>query len=234
MSRSVLKLAKRPIRLFLTSFRLGADLRRIRTSKWPCMKLKMLFRCTSDYIGYAWFGTIWPKTARIDREPKLFSSGSLEFYKYYCERPKYCQKWDPNPGPHTKTRTLSLLFGEGYSWVWRLRPLGHPDKCFWHGANYDGNCNLNKSMSSCQNIVRSGIQTHALTRGPEHTPSTSGKDILVWRFGPLGHPDNSCSCSPYYYENCTLHSLMSSGKILSEVGFEPTPSDEDQNTLPFL
>ena len=30
---------------------------------------------------------------------------------------KQCQKWDLNPRPLSRTRT----------WVWRLRPLGHPD-----------------------------------------------------------------------------------------------------------
>ena len=41
-------------------------------------------------------------------------------------REKLCQKWDSNPRPHTWTRIL-LLRKESYSWVWRLRPLGHPD-----------------------------------------------------------------------------------------------------------
>ena len=40
---------------------------------------------------------------------------------------KLCQKWDLNPRPHTRTRTLALLCREGCPWVWRLRPLGHPD-----------------------------------------------------------------------------------------------------------
>ena len=41
-----------------------------------------------------------------------------------------CQKWDSNPRPHTWTRTLTLHFGaEGVEpWVWRLRPLGQPDR----------------------------------------------------------------------------------------------------------
>ena len=38
----------------------------------------------------------------------------------------FCQKWDSNPRPHSWTRTFSES-EECYSWVWRLRPLGHPD-----------------------------------------------------------------------------------------------------------
>ena len=34
---------------------------------------------------------------------------------------KLCQKWDSNPRPHSRTRTLS------FHSAWRLRPLGHPD-----------------------------------------------------------------------------------------------------------
>ena len=45
-----------------------------------------------------------------------------------------CQKWDSNPRPHTWTRTLSVcrnLQKEFEPWVWRLRPLGHPDLTIW-------------------------------------------------------------------------------------------------------
>ena len=39
---------------------------------------------------------------------------------------KNCQKWDLNPRLHVETR--SPFAQEGVSpWVWRLRPLGHPD-----------------------------------------------------------------------------------------------------------
>ncbi len=39
-----------------------------------------------------------------------------------------CQKWDSNPRPHSWTRMLLCLQRKRlYSWVWRLRPLGHPD-----------------------------------------------------------------------------------------------------------
>ena len=41
-----------------------------------------------------------------------------------------CQKWGLNPRPHTRTRMLWFTFCEqGKPWVWRLRPLGHPDGC---------------------------------------------------------------------------------------------------------
>ena len=42
---------------------------------------------------------------------------------------KICQKWDSNPRPHLWTRTLlaTLLAKGSHPWVWRLRPLGHPD-----------------------------------------------------------------------------------------------------------
>ena len=47
-----------------------------------------------------------------------------------CE--KYCQKWDLNPRPHSWTRTLYPKLSEGNKpWVWRLRPLGHPDMRVW-------------------------------------------------------------------------------------------------------
>ena len=42
---------------------------------------------------------------------------------------KTCQKWDSNPRPHSWTRKPSATaIVEGtHPWVWRLRPLGHPD-----------------------------------------------------------------------------------------------------------
>ena len=40
---------------------------------------------------------------------------------------KVCQKWDLNPRPHSWTRILIHLNARSESWVWRLRPLGHPD-----------------------------------------------------------------------------------------------------------
>ena len=40
----------------------------------------------------------------------------------------FCQKWDSNPRPHSWTRMLLCSQRKRlYSWVWRLRPLGHPD-----------------------------------------------------------------------------------------------------------
>ena len=45
----------------------------------------------------------------------------------------FCQKWDLNPRPHTRTRILLSTPYQGSKaepWVWRLRPLGHPDS--WH------------------------------------------------------------------------------------------------------
>ena len=49
---------------------------------------------------------------------------------YYKNKQKIksCQKWDSNPRPHLWTRILSpSMGGRNYPWVWRLRPLGHPD-----------------------------------------------------------------------------------------------------------
>ena len=41
---------------------------------------------------------------------------------------KVCQKWDSNPRPHSRTRILKFLqCRQAFAWVWRLRPLGHPD-----------------------------------------------------------------------------------------------------------
>ncbi len=42
-----------------------------------------------------------------------------------------CQKWDSNPRLHSETR--SPVSTEGLEpWVWRLRPLGHPDTVLKH------------------------------------------------------------------------------------------------------
>ena len=38
-----------------------------------------------------------------------------------------CQKWDSNPRLQMETRTLVRWCSASYAWVWRLRPLGHPD-----------------------------------------------------------------------------------------------------------
>ena len=43
------------------------------------------------------------------------------------EKKKVCQKWDSNPRPHSGTRNLYQRKLVG-AWVWRLRPLGHPDR----------------------------------------------------------------------------------------------------------
>ena len=43
---------------------------------------------------------------------------------------KQCQEWDLNPRLHSETRTpVPIAQWEGMlsPWVWRLRPLGHPD-----------------------------------------------------------------------------------------------------------
>ena len=40
---------------------------------------------------------------------------------------KICQKRDLNPRPLTRTRMLAHYRWEENPWVWRLRPLGHPD-----------------------------------------------------------------------------------------------------------
>ena len=45
------------------------------------------------------------------------------------ERKKTCQKWDSNPRPHSWTRkpSATVIVEGSHPWVWRLRPLGHPD-----------------------------------------------------------------------------------------------------------
>ena len=40
---------------------------------------------------------------------------------------KLCQKWDSNPRLQMETRTLVRWCSASLTWVWRLRPLGHPD-----------------------------------------------------------------------------------------------------------
>ena len=44
---------------------------------------------------------------------------------------RHCQEWDSNPRLHSETRRLApIVCWEGEQpWVWRLRPLGHPDNC---------------------------------------------------------------------------------------------------------
>ena len=56
-------------------------------------------------------------------QPCYFLQKLKKFFK------KHCQEWDLNPRPHLWTRIpmamhVALSF---YTWVWRLRPLGHPD-----------------------------------------------------------------------------------------------------------
>ena len=41
---------------------------------------------------------------------------------------KLCQKWDSNPRLQWRPETSKpLVKGKLITWVWRLRPLGHPD-----------------------------------------------------------------------------------------------------------
>ena len=57
----------------------------------------------------------------------------FDYFHYKNNKNKSCQKWDSNPRPHSWTRMLSpTVGGRSYPWVWRLRPLGHPDMSEYH------------------------------------------------------------------------------------------------------
>ena len=90
-------------------------------------------------------------------------------------------------------------------------------------------------MSSGQNIVRSWIWTHVLRRGPEHSLSSSVKVVLeseaLDRSAILTTVTNLAIIT---METVIDTNWCQVAKILSEVIFEPTPSHEDQNTLPLL
>ena len=59
----------------------------------------------------------------------------------HLEQKVSCQKWDSNSRPQTRTRNLipSPIKGTRLKpWVWRLRPLGHPDTlATWVRPNVD-------------------------------------------------------------------------------------------------
>ena len=53
------------------------------------------------------------------------------------KKKKFCQRWDSNPRPHTWTRIPILtMVSKVWPWVWRLRPLGHPDRCSGLATNH--------------------------------------------------------------------------------------------------
>ena len=66
----------------------------------------------------------------------------------YC-----CQEWDLNPCPLSRTRNLMHTPYQGAKiepWVWRLRPLGHPDidGILWTDKSLWDVCACSKSFSS--------------------------------------------------------------------------------------
>ena len=77
-------------------------------SKWLSSKLKRLKRGISK-------NKFWIKAT-------LLINSNLTF-----DLEKLCQKWDSNPRLQMETRTLVRWGSASYAWVWRLRPLGHPD-----------------------------------------------------------------------------------------------------------
>ena len=91
-----------PVRLELTAFRLW---------DWRAAYCATEAWCCSPGPGESQYGSTHPHDVE-----KIF-----------------CQKWDLNPRPHTRTRILLSTPYQGSKaepWVWRLRPLGHPDS--WH------------------------------------------------------------------------------------------------------
>ena len=50
---------------------------------------------------------------------------------------QFCQKWDMNPGPHTRTGNLQVppMNEVRVGIEWRLRPFGRPDIIFYEWPN---------------------------------------------------------------------------------------------------
>ena len=89
-------------------------------------------------VQYSFTSTETRRLFRTDspRRPPWLSHSSwtmmcesdLNLIKERKKKKVRCQKWDSNPRPHSWTRTLMPRYGKDYyPWVWRLRPLGHPD-----------------------------------------------------------------------------------------------------------
>ena len=88
-------------------------------------------------------------------------------------REKLCQKWDSNPRPHTWTRILHL-WKESNSWVWRLRPLGHPDM---QTKRYSQQVYLLQYISQLYLVISGGQRQHFRKSGS--IQDNSSKDAAV-------------------------------------------------------
>ena len=103
-------------------------------SCFTCLRRVSSFLCTFELLGYQ------PPN---DVASRLFSFAlgchlELTFqYDRICQlkalphrvQNVFWQEWDSNPRTHSCTRFLDW----GISWVWRLRPLGHP---VWFTSTY--------------------------------------------------------------------------------------------------
>ena len=63
---------------------------------------------------------------------KILAMNKFVFQEIWWVKKKFCQEWDLNPCPLSRTRIPIIAPYQGAKfipWVWRLRPLGHPDSC---------------------------------------------------------------------------------------------------------
>ena len=70
----------------------------------------------------------------------------------------FCQEWDLNPCPLSRTRILMLtpyLGARIEPWVWRLRPLGHPDS-----FNFKVKTNGKFVLPPCNGPQKTNISSH--------------------------------------------------------------------------
>ena len=81
-----------------------------------------------DALPLSYIPCLWWERAKPSKH--LQCEGRECYFPVVPRDKKVCQEWDLNPCPLTRTRILMLTPYQGAKiepWVWRLRPLGHPD-----------------------------------------------------------------------------------------------------------
>ena len=129
-----------------------------------------------------------------------------------------CQKWDSNPRPHMWTRkpSATMMVEGSHPWVWRLRPLGHPDSGLWSSP-------LPFCSQTCK--WRSILDVCATVSNRD-----SGVMVSIVAFQAVDRGSIPC-CRICFFFGSRWQLTGKRKKQVSEVGFEPTPTFVDQNAL---
>ena len=158
----------------------------------------------------------------------------------------FWQEWDSNPRTHSCTRILDWW----NSWVWRLRPLGHPD---WFTSTFFSDDmrffswvefafqRFNLLNGLCHPFEKICVQTHAYFRVSHVLAGYLLLCALINR-SAVGHGWRcdffvscfglSCSINVPVWQNLSAEGSASSRskRFLTGVGFEPTHTLLYQNS----